>query len=143
MWQRMHPRFKGGAEWYVNSEVMPELDRLAAVSHAGTSEMPPRFMDYDANGILRIKGKPVNETEFNSALGTAGDILLGNFNEYLFWEKGAIEAAMSIHVQFLTDQTAFRFIARYDGQAAEASAITPYKGSNTQSPFVVLSATTS
>jgi HK97 family phage major capsid protein len=143
MWQRMHPRFKGGAEWYVNSEVMPELDRLASVSHAGTTEMPPRFVDYDANGVMRIKGKPVYETEYNEALGTAGDILLGNFGEYLFWEKGAIEAAMSIHVQFLTDQTAFRFIARYDGQAADASAITPYKGTNTQSPFVCLSASTS
>ncbi len=143
MWQRMHPRFKGGAAWYVNSEVMPELDRLAAVSHAGTTEMPPRFVDYDSNGVMRIKGKPVYETEFNAALGTAGDILLANMGEFLFWEKGAIEAAMSIHVQFLTDQTAFRFISRYDGQAADASAITPYKGSNTQSPFVVLSASTS
>jgi hypothetical protein len=50
---------------------------------------------------------------------------------------------MSIHVQFLTDQTAFRFIARYDGQTALASAITPYKGTATYSPFVTLSASTS
>ena len=92
---------------------------------------------------MTIFGRTVNTTEYNAALGTAGDILLAYFPDYLFWEKGAIEAAMSIHVQFLTDQTAFRFISRYDGQTALASPTTPYKGTNTQSPFVTLSASTS
>ena len=63
-------------------------------------------------------------------------------SEYLFWQKGAVQAAQSIHVQFLTDQTVFKFIARYDGQTALASALTPYKGSSTLSPFVALLATT-
>lgn len=143
MWQRVHPRYKAGAQWYVNSEAMPQLQKLTYTSNAATTELMSPFVAFRPDGTLTIFGKSVAETEFNEALGTAGDILLANFGEYLFWEKGAIEAAMSIHVQFLTDQTAFRFIARYDGQSADASAITPYKGTNTQSPFVNLSASTS
>lgn len=143
MWQRLHPRHKMNAKWYVNSEVMPELDRLASVSHAATTEMPPRFVDYDSNGVMRIKGRPVIETEFNQALGTAGDIVLADMTEYLMWEKGGIESASSIHVQFVTDETVFRFVYRVDGQPAWASPLTPYHGTNTQSPFVSLLSTTS
>lgn len=140
MWQRMLPRNRANAVWYVNSEAEPQLDALTFTS--GTTGILSPYVRYDASGVMNIKGRPVVVTEFNAALGTAGDILLADMSEYLMWEKGAIEAAMSIHVQFLTDQTAFRFIARYDGQTALASAITPYKGSNTQSPFVCLLATT-
>lgn len=140
MWQRLHPRYRAGAEWYVNSEVETQLDALTFTS--GSTGILSPYVRYDSTGVMQVKGRPVNVTEFNAALGTAGDILLANFEEYLMWEKGAIEAAMSIHVQFLTDQSVFRFIARYDGQTALASAITPYKGSNTQSPFVALLATT-
>jgi len=63
-------------------------------------------------------------------------------SQYLMWEKGGVETASSIHVAFTTDQTAFRFVYRCDGQAAYDSAITPYKGSTTQSAFVTLGAAT-
>ena len=143
MWQRLHPRNRANAAWFINSEVEPQLDKLAFQSNIGTTELMSPYVNYTPEGVMKIKGKPVYVTEFSAALGTAGDILLADFGEYLYWEKGAIEAAMSIHVQFLTDQTAFRFISRYDGTATLSSAITPYKGTNTQSPFVVLSASTS
>jgi HK97 family phage major capsid protein len=91
---------------------------------------------------MRIKGKPVHVTEFNAALGTTGDILLADMSQYLMWEKGDVQAATSIHIAFLTDEQAFRFIYRADGQTAHYSAITPFKGTNTQSPFVGLLATT-
>lgn len=140
MWQRLSPRSKASAKWYINSEVHPQLDQLTFT--AGTTGILSPYVRYDANGVMNIYGRPVVETEFNAALGTAGDILLADMGEYLMWEKNSVEAASSIHVQFLTDQTAFRFIYRMDGQTALASALTPYKGSNTQSPFVSLLSTT-
>jgi HK97 family phage major capsid protein len=85
-------------------------------------------------------GKDVVVTEFNPDLNSAGDILLGDFSQYLFWEKGDVQAATSIHIAFLTDEMAFRFIYRADGQTAHYSAITPYQGSTTQSAFVSLGA---
>lgn len=135
MWQRLHPRFRGGAEWYINSDVETQLMQLY---FSGTTSVLSPYVSYGMDGVMRIMGKPVNVTEFNPSLNTTGDILLANMGEYLFWEKGGIQEATSIHLAFLTDESAFRWIYRCDGQTAEASAITPYKGSNTQSAFVVL-----
>jgi hypothetical protein len=56
--------------------------------------------------------------------------------------KGGIEAASSIHVQFVTDETAFRFVYRMDGQPIWDTPVTPFQGSDTVSPFVALLATT-
>ncbi len=127
--------------WFVNQDVMPELDQLYL--SAGTGGIPPRFVDYDAQGIMRMKGKPVIEVEYAATLGTVGDILLVSPSQYQLIEKaGGIQSASSIHVQFDTAETAFRFIYRVDGEPTWNSALTPFKGSNTQSPIVALAATT-
>jgi HK97 family phage major capsid protein len=89
-----------------------------------------------------LRGRPVVYNEFNPTLGSVGDLLLADMNDYLIWEKGGIEAASSIHVEFLTDQTCFRFVYRVDGQPASYDDITPYQGSTTRSPYVALAATT-
>jgi HK97 family phage major capsid protein len=138
MWQRMHPRNKGNAAWFINSEVHAQLDQLTFT--AGTTGILSPYVSYDVNGVMRIYGRPVIETEFNPALGTSGDILLADMRDYLYWEKSDIEAATSIHVQFLTDETTFRFVYRCDGQTSMSSPLTPYKGSATQSAFVALTA---
>ncbi len=135
MWARMHPRNKANAKWYINSEVHPQLDAL----YFASTVLSP-YVGYRPDGVMTLYGKPVVETEFNPALGTMGDILLADMGDYLFFEKTDIEAATSIHVQFLTDETTFRFVYRCDGQTAMASAITPFKGTNTQSAFVALTA---
>jgi HK97 family phage major capsid protein len=139
MWQRMSIRSKPKSKWYVNSECAPQLDKLFAV---GSTAVLFPYAGYTPEGVRTLYGRPVVETEFNAALNTTGDIMLADMSEYLLWEKGGIESASSIHVEFLTDQEVFRFIYRADGQTAIASAITPYKGTNTQSPFVVLGSAT-
>lgn len=139
MWARMFPRSKGSAVWYINTDITPQL---AAMSLAvGTGGVPVYL---PANGLSQspygtLFGRPVIETEFNATLGTVGDILLADLSEYLFWEKGGVDAQSSIHVQFLTDETVFRFTYRCEGQPAWSTTLTPYKGgSNTQSPFIAL-----
>ena len=136
MWARMDSRSKPYATWYINTDVNPQLDQLALA--VGTSGLEPRFVNYGSDGIMRIKGRPVVETEFSATLGTEGDILLANMREYLMWEKGGIQAASSIHVQFITDETTFRFVYRVDGQPTIAAPLTPYKGTDTVGPFVTL-----
>ena len=136
MWQRLLPQSRSNATWFINSEVEPELDELSIP--AGTAALEPRFVTYGTDSVMRIKGRPVVVTPFNSALGDKGDIILADMSAYLMWTKGGIQTAQSIHVEFLTDQNVFRFIARADGQPVLASAITPYKGASTQSNFVTL-----
>jgi HK97 family phage major capsid protein len=139
MWNRMDPRGRANAEWYINNDVQPQLDKLFFA--AGSTGILSPFISYRPDGVMTMYGRPVRVTEFNQTLGTAGDIVLADMSNYLFWEKGGVEAATSIHVQFLTDETAFRFVYRCDGQSALASALTPYKGTTTTSPFVNLLAT--
>ena len=85
-------------------------------------------------------GRPIVPLEQCSSLGAVGDIILGDMSQYLLIDKGGINSASSIHVRFLYDESVFRFIYRVDGQPIWNKPITPYKGSNTLSPFVTLAA---
>ena len=86
-------------------------------------------------------GLPVLPIEQAATLGTQGDILLADLqNGYILAEKGGIKSDMSIHVQFLYDESVFRFIMKVDGCTVRATSLTPYKGGSgsTQSHFITL-----
>lgn len=138
MWIRMPSRLKGGAIWLYNSECGPQLDELSI--SVGTGALEPRFVSYGPDGVLRIKGRPAIEIEQASALGDAGDISLVNLSEYIVIRKGAIEEAMSDHVRFIYGERTFRWTQRINGKTPWRSAVTPFKGSATVSPFVALAA---
>jgi len=61
-------------------------------------------------------------------------------SEYQMIEKGGVQAASSIHVRFVYDESVFRFVYRVDGQPKWNLPLTPYQSANTLSPFVVLEA---
>jgi len=85
-----------------------------------------------------LLGRPITPIEQCQTVGTVGDIMFVDLQGYKMIEKGGIEAASSIHVQFLTDETTFRFILRADGQPKRNAPLTPFKGSATQSAFITL-----
>lgn len=123
--------------WLINREVLGQLMQLA-----GTYQylwMPPGALADTPNS--RLLGYPVIESEYCSALGTVGDIILADMSKYQAIQKGGVETASSIHVRFTTDETAYRFVYRFDGAPMLSSAITPYKATSgaTMSPFVTLS----
>ena len=138
MWQQLHPKHRSNSAWFINSELEPQLDALALA--VGTAALEPRYVSFGIDGVMRIKGRPVIVNEFSSAIGDLGDIVVADFSDYLFWEKAGVQAAKSTELLFMYDESVFRFIYRCDGQTAQASAITPYKGTNTQSAFVALAA---
>jgi HK97 family phage major capsid protein len=136
MHARLWARSRKNAVWLVNQDVEPQLDLLF---HAvGTGGIPANFIRTDENGVTRIKGKPVIPVEYCQTLGTSGDIILADFSQVLAIEKDGMQADTSIHVRFTTNEQTFRFIYRYDAQPIWNSALTPYKGSATQSPFITL-----
>ena len=137
MWARLLPKSRANSAWFVPASSQPMLDGL----FQATVNIRPEYVSYGNDGVQRLYGRPVVYSEFGAALNTTGDILLADLSEYLFWEK-AVAGAMSIHLAFLTDETAFRWIFRCDGQTALSSAITPFTGSDTLSPFVVLGSAT-
>ena len=69
-----------------------------------------------------------------------GDIILADLSQYLSGTKGGIQSAMSMHLYFDYDATAYKFSFRVDGQPWWDSALTPFKGTKTQSPFITLAA---
>jgi HK97 family phage major capsid protein len=139
MWARRWPGYQDYV-WLVNADAAPKLDQLVLAS---STEMPTRFIDYGPDGVMRMKGRPVLEVEYAATMGTVGDILLASLSQYQTINKGDVKEASSIHVQFAAEETAFRFTYRIDGKPLWHSALTPFHGTNTQSPFVSLASASS
>ena len=85
-------------------------------------------------------GIPVVITEKLPALNTLGDVLLLDLHHYLIGDRREVEIAFSEHVAFTSNQGAWSFVARVDGQPWLRSPITLNDGSSTLSPFVGLAA---
>ncbi len=137
MWSR---RYLGASDyvWMINSNVTPQLYTITLGNMP--IFLPPGGLSGSMYGSMM--GRPVIETEYNPGLGTLGDILLASPSQYAIISKGGIQSASSIHVQFLTDETTFRFVYRVDGEPTWKSSVTAYATTDTISPFVALAATT-
>lgn len=140
MWAQAYGAGRSNSIWLVNQEVEPQLDELAIPVGTGGIPvyMPPGGLSDSPYG--RLKGRPVVSIEQASAPGDVGDIILADFSQYILIDKGGVQMASSMHVQFTTDEMVYRFIYRVDGQPSWNAALTPYKGANDLSPFVALAA---
>lgn len=138
MWSRLRPASIPTSEWWINSDCFPQLNSLSQVIGTGGVPvyLPPGGMSASPYGTLL--GRPVLPIEYCNTIGTEGDIVLADPTQYVMIDKGDIQYATSIHVAFLTDEQAFRFIYRVDGQPVDDKPITPFKGTATQSTFVTL-----
>ncbi len=143
--------------WFINQELMEQLltltipigtaGALASLYGGNAYQMPgltgPGTSIATGNGAPygTILGRPVLPIEQCQAAGTEGDIILCDLSQYIVGDKGGMNSASSIHVAFTTDQTAFRFIYRVNGEPIWHSPLTPFKGtsgSSTLSPYVTL-----
>lgn len=125
------------AVWMINVDCLPQLDALAY----GTAMANKPIYDPSGGefGYGTLLGRPVMPTSHNETLGTKGDIALIDWKKYRTITKAAgVETATSMHFWFDQGIQAFRAIFRVDGQPSITKAVTPNKGSNTLSPFVVL-----
>ena len=138
MWARAYGRGRRTSQWFINQDVEPELFNMGiTVGTGGTpAYMPAGGLSQSPYGTLM--GRPVVPVEYAATLGTVGDIVLADMSQYITIDKGAPQSASSIHVRFLFNESTFRIVWRLDGQPSWQSALTPFKGTNTQSPFVVL-----
>jgi len=82
-------------------------------------------------------GRPLYVTEKLPALGTSGDLLLMDPKLYALGFR-LLEMAKSDQILFFTNQTAFRFIWRGDGQPLVKGTATLADGSTTAGVFVTL-----
>lgn len=148
MWARMPAKNRKNAVWYVNQDVEPQLlllnskiKNVAGTENVGGIAVPSVIYTppgQAADGFGRLMGRPVIPVEYCPTLGTAGDIQFVDPSQYLFIDKPGVKQDVSIHVRFLFDESAFRFTYRANGQPIWEVPITPFKGTNTQSPFIIL-----
>lgn len=144
MYSRLYPRSRRNGIWLANSDCYPQLATLTI--NVGTGGAPVGLLQsLTVGGIATatnttLLGLPLILTEHCQTVGTVGDVILGDFSQYVTITKAGMgmETATSIHLKFLEDETAFRFVIRFDGQPWWAQAITPKHSALTQSPFITL-----
>jgi len=138
MWSRCWIRSRKNSVWFINQDVEPQLYQLSQTVGSGGLPMFLPAGGLNQSPYSQLFGRPVIPIEYASTLGTPGDIILADFSQYVLADKRGMQAATSMHVRFLTDEMTFRFTYRVDGNPLWQTALTPFKGSNTKSPFIVL-----
>jgi HK97 family phage major capsid protein len=138
MWARLWARSMKNAVWYINQDILPQLNAMnQAVGTGGQLVyLPPGGLS--ATPFATLYGREIVWTEYSSTLGTVGDIVLGDLSQYMLVDKNGVQAATSMHVAFLTDEQVFRITYRVDGKPMWSVPLTPFKGTNTKSPFIAL-----
>jgi HK97 family phage major capsid protein len=140
MASRLYAPYWKNAVWLANQDINPQLHLLTLGVGTGgvVTYLPPSGLSASPYGTLY--GRPVIHTEFNPSLGSVGDLLLCDMSQVVTLTKGGPEQASSMHLRFDYDELAFRVIMRIDGNHFWQSALTPFKGSATQGPYVALAA---
>lgn len=135
------PQSSANAKWYYNGEALPQLATM--VLEVGAGGVPVYLAGGAATAMpASLWGRPAYPTEHCEALGDAGDIVLGDFAQYLLATKGTVKTAMSIHLRFVYDEVAFKSTFRIDGRPAWEQSLRPRKGASAKrlSPWVKLAA---
>jgi len=140
MWARMWARSRLNAVWFINQDVEPQLYAVNQV--IGTAGVPVYLPPggISEKPYATLFGRPVIPVEYCDTLGNAGDIVLADMSQYVVADKNAMQQMSSVHVRFVNDEMTFRLTYRLDGNVTWPASLTPYKGTQTKSPFIALAA---
>lgn len=134
MRSRLLASLRSNAIWLINQDVEPQLN-LLTLGDLGAYFPGGTFVNQPED---RLFARPVYAIEQAETLGTKGDIMFVDPSQYIMIEKGGLKTASSVHVRFAYDEMVFKFTYRCDGQPAWNTTLTPYKGSASKGPAVVL-----
>ncbi|MCL4205754.1 MAG: phage major capsid protein [Pirellulaceae bacterium] len=135
MQSRLHPALWNDAVWMAHPSTIPWLFRMTVDVGTAGSFIPVLT---SRDGQAEMLYRPIIWTEKCNPLGTEGDIVLVAWSEYYIGLRKEISIEQSQHVYFTTDETAWRGVARIDGQPRWSTPYTPAKGSDSFSWCVTL-----
>lgn len=143
-WEAMKNRlWLGGlnrAEVYYNRSLEKNF-RGMYIPTGDSGAIPDMLWERAKNGEpAYLDGIPAYPIEQANIPGDVGDIILAVPSEYIFATKGNMTMQTSIHVKLLNGQNTTVFSIAVDGQSRWKVPVTPYKGTETTSPVVMLSA---
>lgn len=143
VWARVMVDSRRTGVWLTNHENLPKLLRM----HAGNTTTNAYgaqlvFINNIRDGYgMSIFGRPLIVCEKMSAQGVVGDFGFFDLSKYIIGDRQGLTIDVSNQVYWTTGYVAFKFTERVDGQPMIASALTPYKGTATLSPYVTLAET--
>jgi HK97 family phage major capsid protein len=139
-WSRMWSPSRKTAVWLCNGEAERQLITLTIPVGTGGSviELYHPTEDPATQPFATMLGCPVIPSEYSPVVGTMGDLMLCDFSRYIVAMKESMQTAVSIHIRFLSDEYAFRFELRVDGQPIDRLPVTPLNGTATTSSFVAI-----
>ncbi len=142
MYARLYAASRLNAVWLYNVDTLEMLTKmfLSTGTNSGQLIWIPAG-GFNGKTYDTIFGIPAYPSEHTDTLGNEGDIILCDFSQYILAEKaGGIKVASSIHLRFDYDEIAYKFQLRNDGNIWWNAPLTPYKGTDTQSPVITLAA---
>jgi len=128
----------GKAIWLVNHDCLPQLMQLSVT--VGASGVPVWQASAREDHPDMLLGRPCILTEYADTIGDKGDIILGNWAEYVEGTYQPLRSDESMHVRFLNNENAFRITMRNDGCPWWRAALTTKNSTVTIGPFVALNA---
>ncbi len=117
--------FDANAVWFMNKRVVNSVrnerdDNAALLLQQFYQAGPPGI---GHGQILSMLGYPVVLTDNKTyALGTTGDVILGDWTQYYIGDRKRFTMDVSKHFKFRTNRTAMRITGRLDGQPAISEA---------------------
>ncbi len=143
MYNALFGDFRGAGQWLYNQDVEPQL--LQMVMAGSSSDVPvflpsgPGYGSFAGRPYQTLMGMPAWAHQACETLGDHGDILLGDWSQYIIGYKSAgPQFAQSIHLYFDYGLTAVRATWRLAGMPKWSTTISARDGSATYSPFVSL-----
>jgi HK97 family phage major capsid protein len=138
MYSAMIPASRANSVWYINPAVEPQLMSMKDDNGNFIYLAPGSQMNQSPYALLL--GRPVLPLVGGAkALGDEGDIVFADLSYfYSILKGGGMKSAVSTHLLFDKDQTAYKFILRIDGSCPFKSPITTQYGNYKMSGFVTL-----
>lgn len=115
MWARMPARRISRSAWFVTQEVLTKLPLMNLSVGTGGSAVFIPAGGASAAPYGTLLGRPIVVIEQAVALGTKGDVTFCDLSDYIAITKGGLRRDVSIHVKFLQDEQALRFVRRING----------------------------
>jgi len=141
MMSRLPPGSFGKAVWMMNNNVLPALFTLTLGNYPIYLPGGAAVGGIQMNPYGSVLGRPLMVTQHAKSFTSQGDVMLMDPTYYRTITKtGGMQNAVSVHLYFDADATAFRTTFRMDGQPKIVNPINPANGSTTLSPFVQLAA---
>lgn len=134
---RLIPSALSGAAWLIAPDAYNQLITMSVSNQPIWTPPNAGIQQAPAGSLL---GRPVIISMTCQTLGTAGDIYLGGFKAgyRTIVKAGGVKGAISAHLFFDADTTAFRFTFRMDGLPWLQAAVSAAYGSSTLGHFVTM-----